>query len=101
TRRRVIGAHQRGMLMRTPLVQANQDRAIRVDDLAPVLVGRRRRRLTKQSLGPPETGRHVANAHHRPCALHPTPRPPVTLRRTAPYTLAQREWVLDLPLKRY
>ena len=38
-RLRVIGAHQGGMLMGTPLVKAEQDRSIRVEDLTEVFVG--------------------------------------------------------------
>jgi hypothetical protein len=38
-RLRVIGAQQGGMLMGTPLVKAEQDRSIRVEDLTEVVVG--------------------------------------------------------------
>jgi len=38
-RLRVIGAHQRGMLMGTPLVKAEQDRSMRVEDLTEVVMG--------------------------------------------------------------
>ena len=38
-RLRVIGARQGGMLMLTPLVKAEQDRSIRVEDLTEVVMG--------------------------------------------------------------
>jgi hypothetical protein len=37
----VIGARQGGMLMRAPLVQAEQDGSIRIEDLTEVVMGRR------------------------------------------------------------
>jgi len=43
----VIGAHQGGMLMGTPLVKAEQDRSIRVEDLTKVVMGRSRLRQAK------------------------------------------------------
>ena len=39
-----VGTRQRGMLVGTPLVDTEQDRAIRVDDLPEVVVGRNRLR---------------------------------------------------------
>ena len=36
----VMGTCQRGMLVGTPLVETEQDRSIRVDDLPEVIVGR-------------------------------------------------------------
>lgn len=41
-RRCVVGARQRGMLVGTPLVETQQDRSIRVDDLPEVVMGRSR-----------------------------------------------------------
>jgi hypothetical protein len=41
-RLRVLGAHQRGMLVGTPLMKAEQDRSIRVEDLSEVVMGRSR-----------------------------------------------------------
>jgi len=38
-RRRGIGASEGGMLMGTPLVKAEQDRSIRVEDLTEVVMG--------------------------------------------------------------
>src|SRR5215471_7379989 len=43
----VVGTCQRGMLMGTPLVETEQDRSIRVDDLPEVVVGRSRLRQVK------------------------------------------------------
>jgi hypothetical protein len=43
--RRVIGAHQGGMLVGAPLVEAKQDSSIRVEDLPKVGMGWRRLRL--------------------------------------------------------
>jgi hypothetical protein len=44
---RVIGAHQRWMLVCTPLVEAEQDRIIRVEDLPEVVMGGGRFRQAK------------------------------------------------------
>ena len=38
----VVGAYQRRMLVGTPLVETEQDRSIRVEDLPEVVVGRSR-----------------------------------------------------------
>ena len=46
-RRCVIGAQQRGMLMGTPLVKAEQDRSIRIEDLTEVVMGGSRLRQAK------------------------------------------------------
>src|SRR5262249_6439862 len=46
-RRGVVGTCQRGMLVGTPLVETEQDRSIRVDDLSEVVVGRSRLRQAK------------------------------------------------------
>src|SRR4030095_7414601 len=46
-RLRVIGARQGGMVMGTPLVKAEQDRAIRVEDLTEVVMGGSRLRQAK------------------------------------------------------
>jgi hypothetical protein len=68
-----IGAHQGGMLVGTPLVKAEQDRAIRVEDLPEVVMGRSRLRLAKQRLVPFEAARHIANSNDRPGASHAGP----------------------------
>jgi hypothetical protein len=44
---RVMRAHQRGMLMGTPTVEAEQDRSIRIEDLTEVFVGRSSLRQAK------------------------------------------------------
>jgi len=46
-RRRVIRTHQRGMVMSTPTVKAEQDRSIRVEDLTEVVMGGGRLRQAK------------------------------------------------------
>src|SRR5258705_13271613 len=66
----VIGAHQGGMLMGTPLVKGEQDRPIRVEDLPEVAVGGSRLRQAKERLVPLEAVRHAGNANDRPCASH-------------------------------
>ena len=43
----VAGTRQRGMLVGSPLVETEQDRSIRVDDLPKVVVGRGRLRQAK------------------------------------------------------
>ena len=43
----VVRTCQRGMLVATPLVETEQDRSIRVDDLPEVVVGRSRLRQAK------------------------------------------------------
>src|SRR4030095_16465666 len=69
-RLRVIAAHQGGMLMGTPLVKAEQDRSIRVEDLTEVVVGRSRLRQAKERLVPLAAAKHIANANDRPRASH-------------------------------
>jgi hypothetical protein len=46
-RLRLIGARQGGMLMGTPLVKAEQDRSVRVEDLTEVVMGGSRLRQAK------------------------------------------------------
>jgi hypothetical protein len=46
-RRPAIGARQGGMVVRTPRVQAEQDRAIRVEELPEVVMRGRRVRLAE------------------------------------------------------
>src|SRR5437588_237385 len=50
----VVRTCQRGVLVCTPLVQAEQDRSIGVDDLPEVVVSRSRLRQAKQRLVPLE-----------------------------------------------
>jgi hypothetical protein len=70
TRLRVIGAHQGGMLMGTPLVKAEQDRSIRVEDLTEVTMGGSRLAQAKERLVPLEAVGNAAYADDRPCAFH-------------------------------
>ena len=75
-RLRVIGAYQGGMLMVTPLVKAEQDRSIRVEDLPEVVMGGSRQRQAKQRLVSLEAARHIPNANDRPRASHAVPPAP-------------------------
>ena len=70
TRRSLLGAHQRWMLLDTPLMKTQQNSSIRVEDLTEMVMGRRRFRLAEQRLVPPEAGGDIANPDDRPCALH-------------------------------
>src|SRR5262245_31559380 len=67
---RLVRAHQGGMVVRAPLVEANQDGSIRVEDLAKVVMSRRRLGLAKERLVPFEAARHLFHANDRPCAFH-------------------------------
>ena len=58
---------------RAPLVEAEQDSSICIDDLPKVVMGREGSRLTKQRLVPPEASRHVAYTYDRPRSLHRVP----------------------------
>ena len=68
--RPVIGAHQGRVAMGTPLVKAEQDRPIRVEDLPEVIMGGGRLWLTKERLIPFEAASHIAYPDDRPRALH-------------------------------
>jgi hypothetical protein len=61
------------MLVGAPLVEAEQDSSVRIDDLPKVIMGRKGSRLTEQRLVPAEAGRHVAYCYDRPGALHRYP----------------------------
>ena len=56
--------------MRAPLVEAEQDGFVRIQDLSKVVMARRRRGLAKERLVPLETARNVAYADDRPDAFH-------------------------------
>jgi hypothetical protein len=58
------------MLVRTPLMQAEQDGSIRVHDLAKVVMTRRRLGLAEERLVPPIAVLNVAYADDRPYAFH-------------------------------
>src|SRR5512132_1005411 len=66
----VLGACQRRMLVGAPLVETEQYRSIRVEDLPEVVVGRGRLRQAKERLVPFEALGHVSHANDRPGALH-------------------------------
>src|SRR5260370_330704 len=61
------------MLMGAPLVEAEQDSSIGIEDLPKVIMGRRGSRLTEQRLVPFQAARHVAYPYDRPRALHRVP----------------------------
>jgi len=61
------------MLGDTPLVEAEQDRSIRVEDLPEAVMGGSRVRQAKQRLVPSEAARHIANPYDRPGAPHAGP----------------------------
>src|SRR6185437_1098333 len=67
---RTVGAGQGRMVMLAPRVEAKQDRAIRVEQLPPVVMRRLRFRLTEQRLVPLEAARNVGNTNDGPCAFH-------------------------------
>src|SRR5262249_32794725 len=67
---RVIGARQRRMIVRAPLVEAEQDRSIGIEDLTPVVMSGTRSRLAEQLPVPIEARRHVLYPYDRPRALH-------------------------------
>ena len=58
------------MLVRTPLVEAEQDRCIRIQDLTEVVVTWRRLGLAEERLVPSEAGGDIAYANDRPCTFH-------------------------------
>jgi hypothetical protein len=58
------------MLVGTPLVKAEQDRAIRVEGLPEVVMGGTRLWLAKERLVPFEAASHIAYPNDRPGALH-------------------------------
>ena len=56
--------------MRAPLVEAEQDGSIRIEDLTKVVMARSRLALAEERLIPFEAAGHVPYADDRPCALH-------------------------------
>ena len=56
--------------MSAPLMEAQQDGSIRIQDLTEVVMARRRLGLAKKRLVPFEATRDVPNADDRPCAFH-------------------------------
>src|ERR1700745_526000 len=66
----IVWAHQGRMLVRAPLVEAEQHGSIRIEDLTPVVMGRMRLALAEERLVPFEAARNVPYADDRPCAFH-------------------------------
>jgi hypothetical protein len=58
------------MPVRAPLVEAEQDGSIRIQDLTKVVMARSRLGLAKKRLVPLEATRDVADANNRPCTFH-------------------------------
>lgn len=69
-RRRRVRAHQRGMLVRAPAVEAKQDGSIRIQDLAKVVMVWSRLGLAEERLVPFEAAGDVAYADDCPDAFH-------------------------------
>ena len=67
---RVVRARQRRMLVRAPLVEAEQDSSIRIEDLAKVGMARLCLGLAEERLVPFEASRHIVYADDRPGAFH-------------------------------
>jgi len=66
----VGGTHQRRMILDSPLVEAEQHRSIRVEELTEVAMPRARRALAEEGLVPPEAPRHVPHPDDGPRTLH-------------------------------
>jgi hypothetical protein len=58
------------MLVRAPLVEAEQDGSIRIQDLTKVVMARKLFVLAEERLVPFETPGNVADAYNRPGAFH-------------------------------
>ena len=56
--------------MRAPLVEAEQDGSVGIQDLTKVVMGRRCLRLAEERLVPFEADGNVLYADDRPCAFH-------------------------------
>src|SRR5216684_2360102 len=67
---RLVPAHQRRMLVRAPLVEAEQDSSIRIEDLTKVSMVRSCLGLAEERLVPFEASRHIAYADDCPRAFH-------------------------------
>src|SRR5258705_12730724 len=76
---RLVPAHQRRMLVRAPLVEAEQDSSIRIEDLTKIGMIRSCLGLAEERLVPFEASRHIAYADDRPGAFHDSF--PVSLNR--------------------
>ena len=69
-RGRLVPAHQLRMLVRAPLVEAEQDRSIRIEDLTKVGMAGSCLGLAEERPVPFEASRHIAYADDRPGAFH-------------------------------
>ena len=58
------------MPVRAPLVEAEQDRSICIQDLTKVVMPRRRLGLAEERLVPLEAAGNIAYTDDRPCAFH-------------------------------
>ena len=58
------------MVVRAPLVEAEQDGSIGIQDLTKVVMARRRLGLSEERVVPFEAGENVAYADDRPRAFH-------------------------------
>src|SRR5438034_10375837 len=75
------------MLVRTPLVEAEQDGSICIQDLTKVLMARRRLGLAEERLVPFEATGNVADADDRPRAFHRSSAVGLTRKtKVSPYT---------------
>src|SRR5262245_28252111 len=66
----LLRARQAGMLVRAPLVEAEQDGSIRIQDLTKVVMVRRRLGLAEERLVPFQATYNVADADDRPRTFH-------------------------------
>src|SRR5882724_7787509 len=71
------------MLVRAPLVEAEQDGSIPIQDLTKVLMARRRLGLAEERLVPFEATGNVADADDRPRAFHRSSAVGLTRRSSA------------------
>src|SRR4029434_157975 len=69
-RRSLLRTRQGGMLVRAPLVEAEQDRSIRIQDLTKVVMVQRCLGLAEERLVPFRTTGNVSDADDRPRAFH-------------------------------
>jgi len=66
----VVRTHQGRMVVHAPLVKAEQDGSIRIQDLTKIVMTRSRLGLAEERLIPLEAAGNVADADYRPCAFH-------------------------------
>src|SRR5262245_26515988 len=80
------------MLVRAPLVEAEQDGPIRIQDLTKVVMARRRPGLAEERLVPLEARGNVADADDRPRASHRNSAvDPQALRTRLGYSVSRDE----------